>query len=235
MKTHQLSLGLTLPTSWAREDFLVVPGNEAALAWIDRWPDWPNHALVLHGGPGSGKTHLVQIWVAQAPNSRAVGPEAVLASEIDMLARQPLAVDDADRIHDPVALFHLINLMRERGHSLLLTGSAPPAQWPFSLPDLMSRLKAMPAQGIAEPDDALLAAVLVKLFADRQLTIGEGVVRYLAARIERSCHAARHWVAALDAAALAENRAVTVALARKVLEDGAGAGDPASFQSGPAH
>lgn len=223
MKTRQLSLGLTLPISWAREDFLVVPGNEAALAWIDRWPDWPSNALVLHGGAGSGKTHLAHIWMAQVPQAQVIGPEVLTISAVDRLAQRPLALDDADRVGDAVALFHLINLMCERGHSLLLTGSVPPAQWPFSLPDLMSRLKAMPAQGIEEPDDALLAAVLVKLFADRQLGVGEDVVKYLVARIERSCHAARHWVAALDAAALAQGRAVTVALARKVLEDEGGA------------
>ncbi|WP_298720771.1 DnaA/Hda family protein [uncultured Ferrovibrio sp.] len=219
MKTRQLSLGLTLPISWAREDFLVVPGNEAALGWLDRWPDWPNNALALHGNAGTGKTHLAHIWAAQVPQAQVIGADALTASTVDQLAQRPLALDDADRVGDPVALFHLVNLMRERGHSLLLTGSSPPAQWPYALPDLMSRLKAMPAQGIEEPDDALLAAVLVKLFADRQLNVGEDVVKYLVARIERSCHAARHWVAALDAAALAQGRAVTVALTRKVLED----------------
>ncbi|HEX6956522.1 MAG TPA: DNA replication protein [Ferrovibrio sp.] len=218
MKVNQLSLGLTLPISWSREDFLVAPGNEAALAWIDRWPDWPGQALVLHGHAGSGKTHLAQIWAATASHARIVGPDQVRVGQVDDLARQPLAVDDADCVGDPAALFHLINMVRERGHTLLLTGSLPPARWPFALPDLMSRLKAMPSQVIAEPDDALLAAVLVKLFADRQLNVGEEVIRYLVPRIERSCHAARHWVAALDAAALAESRAVTVALARKVLE-----------------
>lgn len=219
MKTRQLSLGLTLPISWARADFLVVPGNEAALGWLDRWPDWPNNALALHGNAGTGKTHLAHIWAAQVPQAQVIGADALTASTVDQLAQRPLALDDADRVGDPVALFHLVNLMRERGHSLLLTGSSPPAQWPYALPDLMSRLKAMPAQGIEEPDDALLAAVLVKLFADRQLNVGEDVVKYLVARIERSCHAARHWVAALDAAALAQGRAVTVALTRKVLED----------------
>lgn len=219
MKTRQLSLGLALPISWAREDFLVVPGNEAALGWLDRWPDWPNNALALHGNAGTGKTHLAHIWAAQVPQAQVIGADALTASTVDQLAQRPLALDDADRVGDPVALFHLVNLMRERGHSLLLTGSSPPAQWPYALPDLMSRLKAMPAQGIEEPDDALLAAVLVKLFADRQLNVGEDVVKYLVARIERSCHAARHWVAALDAAALAQGRAVTVALTRKVLED----------------
>lgn len=216
---EQLALGLSLPTSWAREDFLVAASNEAALAALDAWPDWPGGAtaFVLHGPDGSGKTHLAHIWSAGSA-ARIVGPEAVTVAAVDGLAQQALAVDGAERVADPAALFHLVNLMRERRHGLLLTGTKPPALWPFTLPDLMSRLKAMPSAGIEEPDDMLLAAVLVKLFSDRQLQVGEGLVTYLVPRIERSFHAARHWVAALDAAALAENRAVTVALARKLLD-----------------
>lgn len=216
---EQLALGLSLPTSWAREDFLVAEGNEAALTALDSWPHWPGQAsaFVLHGPEGCGKTHLAHIWSAGS-GAKIVGPEAVTVAAVDGLAQQALVVDDADRGTDADALFHLVNLMRERRHGLLLTGAKPPALWAFTLPDLMSRLKAMPAAGIEEPDDSLLAAVLVKLFSDRQLQIGEGLVTYLVPRIERSFHAARHWAAALDAAALAENRAVTVALARKLLE-----------------
>lgn len=221
---EQLALGLSLPTSWAREDFLVAASNEAALHAIESWPHWPGQAsaFVLHGPEGSGKTHLAHIWASHVQNSggsaKIVGPEAVTVAAVDGLAQQALSVDGAEHVSDPAALFHLINLMRERRHGLLLTGAKPPALWPFTLPDLMSRLKAMPSAGIEEPDDMLLAAVLVKLFSDRQLQIGEGLVTYLVPRIERSFHAARHWVAALDAAALAENRAVTMALARKLLD-----------------
>lgn len=218
MSVQQLPLGLALPTSWAREDFLVAQGNQAALAMIERWPDWPETgAQVLHGPAGSGKTHLAHVW-AELSGARLIGPADLTTAAVDALAQQPLALDDADGVADPAALFHLINLMRERRHALLLTGSRAPALWPYTLPDLMSRLKAMPSVGIEEPDDALLAAVLVKLFSDKQLNIGEGLIPYLLPRIERSFHAARHWAAALDAASLAENRAVTVALARRVLE-----------------
>jgi chromosomal replication initiation ATPase DnaA len=215
MVRTQLSLGLALPTSWAREDFLEVPGNAAALAAVE---GETQPALALYGPPGCGKTHLAQIWTT-ANTARLIGPADLTAAAVDQLAQQPLALDDADRDADPVALFHLINLMRERRHALLLTGSAAPAHWSYTLPDLMSRLKAMPAERISEPDDALLSAVLVKLFADRQLQVGEDVVKYLATRIERSCRAARDWVAVLDATALAENRAVTVVLARRLLEE----------------
>lgn len=214
MASNQLPLGLALPTSWAREDFLEVPGNAAALHAAEQGN---TAALVLYGPAGSGKTHLAHIW-ATNHQAKLIGPRELTAAAVDELARQPLVLDDADGNADPVALFHLVNLMRERNYPLLLTGSAPPMLWPYTLPDLMSRLKAMPAERIAEPDDALLTAVLVKLFADRQLQVGEDVVKYLAARIERSCHAARQWVAALDAASLAENRAVTVALARRLLD-----------------
>jgi len=217
MSNPQLSLGLALPVSWAREDFLVAPGNETALAWLDRWPDWSNGALVLHGPAGCGKTHLGQIWAARSA-ATLITPAALRVDRVDALAQGNLVLDDAALGLDEAALFHLINLMRERGHSLLLLSQQAPAAWGVALPDLASRLKAMPAVGIAEPDDALLSAVLVKLFADRQLIVGQGVIAYLLPRIERSFHAARHWVAQLDAAALAEQRAVTVALVRKLLE-----------------
>ncbi len=214
---RQIPLALALPESWAAEDFLPAEGNRAALDWLARWPDWPGGVLLLHGPPGSGKTHLAHIWCERAGGRLAEG-RALTPAAVDALAHTALALDDAEAA-DPVALFHLINLMRERGHGLLLTAAKPPAAWDIRLADLASRLKALPAAEILEPDDGLLAAVLVKLFADRQLAVGEGVIAYLLPRMERSFHAARLWVARLDSAALAEQRAVTIALVRRLLEE----------------
>jgi chromosomal replication initiation ATPase DnaA len=111
----------------------------------------------------------------------------------------------------------LFNLLREGGGHLLLTGRSPPARWPLALADLRSRLAALPVVALAPPDDAGLAAVIVKLFADRQLRVEPDVVRFLVERLDRSFAAAAAAVAALDRAALAHGRAVTVPLVRAVL------------------
>src|SRR3546814_11282244 len=101
-------------------------------------------------------------------------------------------------------------MVREAGGHLLLTGRTPPARWKIGLPDLASRLRAAPTVAVDGPDDALLSAVLVKLFADRQLRVGTDVVAFVVPRMERSFAAARRLVAALDAASLASRRPVTV-------------------------
>lgn len=205
------------------EDFLVADSNAAAVAWLDRWPDWPAPALVLHGPPGSGKTHLTQVW---RHRSNAVTADAATLAHADPLAlisaRGAVAIVDAEAVcggEGERILFHLYNLAREQGGHLLLTARRPPSRWPIRLPDLASRLRAAPSAAVAEPDDGLLGAVLVKLFADRQVRVGVEVVAYLLPRIERSFAAARRVVAALDAASLARRGPITVPLARAVLDE----------------
>ncbi len=198
-RSAQLTLDLGHRPALGREDFLVARCNEDAVAWIDRWPDWPGPALVIHGPPGCGKTHLAQVWRQRCG------------------AAQDSVVEDADRPVDDVALFHLFNRRAEDGRHLLLTARTPPAHWQGRLPDLVSRLAAAPTAAIGAPDDALIAQVLVKLFADRQLEVGAEVVSYLVTHMERSFEAARRTVAAADSAALAAKRRVTVPLVRTVL------------------
>ncbi len=203
---------------------MVAPSNEVAVAWIDRWPDWPSPVLALYGPPGCGKTHLCQVWRAASGAVEIDGSRLARAEPPELLgAAQACVLDDADtllRDEDAHAerLLHLINSLIERGGQVLLAARAAPARWPCGLPDLASRLAAAAAVRLEAPDDALMEALLVKLCRDRQLAVGEEVLRYLLARMERSFAAARGLVAALDRASLAEGRAVTLPLARRVLE-----------------
>lgn len=186
---------------------------------IDAWPDWPAHAIALIGPEGSGKTHLATIW-ATAAGARVV-PGRTLR-EIDVpaaLATGALVIEDAGAIADERALFHLINLAREEGAYLLFTARSSPALWPAGLPDLVSRLRAMPVMVLQAPDDALLRGVIVKLAADRQLQLDENVVSYILTRIERSFAAARAAVIALDQEALRQGRPASRALAAELFRD----------------
>jgi chromosomal replication initiation ATPase DnaA len=221
---RQLALDLGSRPALGRDDFVVAEANSAAVAWLDRWPDWPAGVLAIAGAPGSGKSHLVHVWLAQA-GARAVAGGTLWAEDLAALARPgaAIAIDDADRGVDEAALFHLINRVREAHGTLLLTGVEPPARWPVRLPDLASRLKALPVATLGAPDDDLLEALIVKLLADRQIRAPRETVAYLARRIERSADAARRAVAALDALALAEGRPPSLALARRVIEGQEGA------------
>ena len=223
---RQLALDLGLRPALGREDFLVSSGNAAAMAWLDRWPAWPAPALAVHGPAGCGKTHLAHVFAART------GAVIVAAASLDrddpprlLPAAPALAVEDADRGVDEVALFHLFNLARESRCLILFTGRSAPARWKLDLADLRSRLRAIPNVAIDPPDDALLAAVLVKLFADRQLKVPTEVIAYALPRLERSFAAARSLVAAVDAAALAEKREITVPLVREAMTRMATRGD----------
>jgi chromosomal replication initiation ATPase DnaA len=218
---RQLAFPLDHAASFAREDFLSGPSNAAALALVETWPDWPARAVVLLGPVGSGKSHLASIWATRA-GARFLSADALAQTTLpEALANGALVVEDlAPGTFDERALFHLINLGREEEAYLLFTAASPPAGWDVAIPDLASRLKALPVVTLAPPDDALLRAVLVKLFADRQLAVDETLVGYVATRIERTFAAARAVVARLDEEAMRRKRPLTRALAAEVLREG---------------
>ena len=213
---RQLAFDLPHAESFRRDDFLASPANAAALALVERWPDWPGRLTAIVGPHGAGKSHLAAIWAERA-GARIVAASALTRAEVPAaLATGALAVEDVAPGIDEAALFHLLNLAREDGAWLLFTAAQRLDGPGFALADLVSRLRAVPAATLAPPDDALLSAVLIKLFADRQLAVDEDVIAYLLPRMERSFAAARQTVAKLDAAALSRGRAVNRALAAEI-------------------
>ena len=215
---RQLVFDLAHRQALGAEDFLVSSSNDAAVEMVDRWPDWPHPAAIVAGPQGSGKSHLANVWRLRS------GAGLVTAVELDdarVAALEPsaaLVVEDLDRgIGDEKVLFHLLNRARESKLSVLLTSRTPPGEQEFRVPDLRSRLRALPIVQVQPPDEALLKAVLVKLFADRQLNVEPPVIDYLSLRMERSMAAANRIVAVVDRLALATHRKVTRPLAAEAL------------------
>jgi chromosomal replication initiation ATPase DnaA len=216
----QLALALDHAESLAREDFLAGPSNAAALALVERWPDWPGRTVLICGPQGSGKSHLAAIWAREA-GARTLAPRALEGAGVPIaLATGALVLDNlAEGRFDEAALFHLVNLAREQHAYVLITARSAPTTWRIQLADLASRLRALPMVALTAPDDALFRAVLVKLFADRQLAVDESLVSFLARRIERSFAAARFAVERLDREALRLQRPVTRALAGELFRE----------------
>jgi chromosomal replication initiation ATPase DnaA len=215
----QIAFDFSHLTARGRCDFLVSDSNKAAAGWIDRWPAWPTPALVLHGPPSCGKSHLALLWCERAAAAFVAGPALDEASVSGLLRQEipRIAVDDADLAPEQ-ALLHLYNCCLERGGSLLATAARPPGAWKIALADLRSRLRAAAPVRIDEPDESLLGGILVKHFADRQLSPRPALIAYLTVRIERSFAAAAEIVAKLDAEALVARRPIGIPLARKVLD-----------------
>jgi chromosomal replication initiation ATPase DnaA len=214
---RQFGLKLERSQSFGREAFILGASNAVAIAALDARADWPGGVLALAGPAGCGKTHLAFAWAEQ---NGALFASAAASERLDLseMEGRLIAVDDADRVADET-LFHLINLAAAPGGALLLTARDRPAAWTPALPDLRSRLNALSVAELLQPDDVVLRGVLDRFFRQRAATPSDEVLDYLVKRIERSAVTAREVVARVDEAALSQGRPISIALARKVLED----------------
>jgi chromosomal replication initiation ATPase DnaA len=219
---EQMTFDLPVKTALGRDDFFVSPINALAVQMLENWPAWPNHKLALIGPKGAGKTHLVQVWATDT-GATVLPARDLPDADIPALVEAPIAVEDIRDIATDLpaqeALFHLHNLAQAHGTPLLLTADIAPNHWGLTLPDLQSRMTATTITTLPAPDDALLAAVLVKLFADRQITVQPDLIAYLLKRMDRSFDAAGQLVATLDKAALSKAKPITRKLAATVLDN----------------
>jgi chromosomal replication initiation ATPase DnaA len=210
-RSRQLVLDLPLRQALGRDDFLVTSSNSAAVELIDQWPNWPTYGAIIVGPPSSGKSHLVEVW-RQKTGATLVNASALTIESALQDATLAIEVDSA---FDERAFFHVLNLAK--AHHVLIAAQSIPSHWNLVIPDLLSRLNALPVVSILQPDDALLRGVLVKLFADRQIAIDESMISYILLRMPRSLQAARSIVAMIDQQALIERAEVTRPFVARVM------------------
>lgn len=203
---EQLILDLPFRAAMGREDFLISAANAGAVAGIDGWAGWPHGKSLLVGPEASGKTHLAHVWADRT------GAEVVMALDLDDVVLDRLidacavVVEDLHRMDGTpqaeTALFHLLNALVGAGRPVLMTSRLGPGALPVGLPDLASRIAQAQLLTLDPPDDALLAAVMVKLAQDRGLRLTPGMLDYALPRFERSFAAARDLVDRLNALSL---------------------------------
>jgi chromosomal replication initiation ATPase DnaA len=213
----QLPLDLPITPRFGRDDFLPAPANLAALTMIEEWPNWPNRIISLYGPPGSGKSHLLAIWAAQAHAEIYTGDALPSLGELLQRELSAIGIDNVDQLKDETALFHLLNFANEHRLFVLMTARRLLRRDEVILPDLLSRLRLALSLEIGAPDESLVRAVLEKLFRDRQLIVDAPALDYAALRLDRSLESVRAFVAAVDHAALAQGRPITRALAAEIM------------------
>ncbi len=214
----QLTLDLNLPPALGAEDFIVTSSNRDAYSWLSRWPNWPNRALAIYGGEGSGKTHLGHIWQGRS-GATFLSPQEFDALDLSVFEALHVVIDQACEITQEEKLFHLYNRVNSTQGSLLLLAKVPPARWNVRLPDLRSRLNAVACVEVLPPDDALLEGVILKLLADHQLVVELSAVQFLMKNIERSFESLQEWVKKLNARSLQEKRPITIPFIKQMMSE----------------
>lgn len=220
MAAQQYILEFPVLQSHSTEDFVIGGCNKLAVDFVNLWPNWPAHALILAGEPASGKTHLARIFKEKSGATLLQGKD-LKDSDIPDFS-QTVIVENADQGVDEAALFHLYNWTRDNRGFLLITAKSAPANWGIALKDLSSRLQSTPLVTLERPGEDILGAAMAKQFSDRQIKVDDRVISFLLRRIERSFEAVQTVVTKMDTLSLREKSRITVPLAKKILESGEG-------------
>jgi len=200
-------------------NLVVTEANRDAARLLTEWRTWPGGVLAIAGPQGSGKTHLALAWALEV-GARQVSAMAAPddAAAIFQESGGRLLIDDADLERDEAMFWRVLDMARAQGGAVLLAGTQAPVRWAVTIPDLRSRLAAMPVASLGEPDEALLEVVLRRLCREQFIQLSDDAAKYLARRLPRTFAAARQIAATLDEGLVKGARPVALPAAKRALE-----------------
>ncbi|MCM1322734.1 MAG: DnaA/Hda family protein [Acetobacter sp.] len=227
-KSGQYLLKFAPNTYMGEEDFLVTSCNETAYKAIKIWPYWQHFALNIFGPKSSGKSHLAQIWVNRIQKSLPrpiqipfIAAQNINLKNINKFANEYpfLVIENLDSNINEEAFFHLYNHYNVPEKFILFTSELPPSKLLLKLPDLKSRLNIIPTVEILQPDDAMLTALIAKLFNDRQIIISQDILDYILKHTERSFNFVARLIEEIDGISWTNGRAVSIPIVRDALNN----------------
>ena len=216
--SDQLIFDLPCYPAIGTEDFFVSKANSLAFEVVQNWANWNDRRVLITGGKGSGKTHLSHVW-ANLSGAKFI---ELNNQEQDLSNIKTLIIENIDLIISiptfEEKLFHLLNFAKQLDIYVLMTSSVAASRLGVQLLDLSSRLQATEHFPIYPPDDALLSAVLVKQFSDRQINISPSLIEYILKRITRSLSSVSNFVVSLDNLMMKTKKGPSRAMISEVLD-----------------
>ena len=218
-RPQQQLLNLAHSPTYDEKDFYVTACNQVAYEWVQAWPKWPTHCLILHGEKGSGKTHLARIW-GQHAQAQSISLADLRDANIDQICREfgNIILEDLPVEFDQHSLFHLYNAIKQASGYLLITSVHAPQTWKVTLPDLSSRLRSALSAKIQIADEDLLRAIIHKLVADEQVIVPTQVIDYLLHHQDRSLSQLQTMIKKINTYAFATKRKITLPLVKEALQ-----------------
>lgn len=214
---QQLVFDFPFTTSHSPADFAESSCNKKALQAIKNMHEWPYYALCIVGEKNAGKTHLTSVYHAERPTAKLLQRDDIKKHTIFNISASHIIIDDADTIRDESAFFHILNIIKERKGSVLMTALSPPSQWSIRLADLKSRICSIPVIHLEAPDDKLRFDILIKLFSDRSISIDISIAEYILKYIKKDIHILHKVVQYTDAEMLSLKKPLSRSLFRNIL------------------
>ena len=200
-------------------DFFVSRSNYYAYELINSWPKWEKKIVNICGEKYSGKSHLSNIFI-QKFKGRIIYANTVNNETLNSLKTyENIVLENFSKSVNENLIYSLFNLMDQDNKYLVINSQIPINEIDFKLDDLKSRLKNCLVAKIQNPDDEMIYALIVKNFADRQISLDKKLIDFIIKRIDRSYGKIFEFIYKIDEISLKKKKSINLNIIKQTLKD----------------